>query len=238
MLLPLAISLQCAPAAVADDPQVLKQQEARLDVAKPQPAPSQEGTQSSTGSGSVPMLNGSVEKRSLSEQTSDSAPELQTETAVPGIREKALEKLAKRKSLTGEEFRSLNVGISGMNCRQMPFTTEAIVIKVYPDSPADQAGIEVGDILLGKKVYAPSDPTRTMFTFTCNEAGSTKDYQIKHNGEIRNVRLVLMNIEDIKDDEARRLFEYLVEQTGAPAVDVPVHMPITAGSILRHVVGF
>jgi len=195
-------------------------------------------------------LTGSIEKsdRSVSParnsllngQTSDSSVNLQDQRASTDNSTAyalAVKKLASKAKLTSEDYRNLGVGIVGLDSRQNYLKKYSRVIAVYPGCPAEKAGIKVGDMILEKHALT-SKFTHTHYEFTCGIAGEPVDYTIKRDGQILNFHIIQMNIEDIPDPKTRHMCEEFVRQTGWPADHVPVHPPVSAGSILRGLLGF
>jgi hypothetical protein len=133
----------------------------------------------------------------------------------------ALQKLANRQKLSSQEFRSLGVGVNGFEADQKFFQYIAKVTAVYEDSPADKAGIKVGDKLEEKRnpVYEArwkANPTQPLFQVSFEPVGARKDFTVLRDGEKIPITLYAMNMEDIKEPKIRRMWEKMVSRLGYP----------------------
>jgi C-terminal processing protease CtpA/Prc len=236
-LLTLLMCAQLPLAAYANGASELKSEAPSADASQA----SQVGAQAST------MLTGEVHKA----DSSQDANSLQAETASKGTGAPyalALKKLAARATLTSDDYRSLGIGVLGYEADRTYYKKEGKVTAVYPGLPAAEAGIEVGD----KEIFANADdskvvdPTRPTWAFSSGIAGQPLDITIKHHGQLRNVHLVRMNMEDIPDANLRHTYERLVQKLGASpdatveSTDMPnsISAPGTAKLILRTMFGF
>ena len=188
------------------------------------------------------LLNGSIHKTDINlpptiESTTDKSALSgdATKTNVKGMEpsggEKsntyklALQKLGSGVNLTAEDYRSLNVGIVGMESTRTFFTNKFKVIRIVKGSPADLAGIKLGDTFMKDDSVDDSnikDPTVPAYVFSCGLAGEEKDLTLQRHGKTLHFHVVKMNMEDLPELKDRQEMEDLVKQTGYPAHNAPV----------------
>jgi C-terminal processing protease CtpA/Prc len=163
------------------------------------------------------LLYGSAQKKLKKD---DGSTDLQGETPTSD-QEKlfnlAIQKLDRHEELTAEEYRSLSVGTTGMEVHQQYGELVGKVIAVYKDSPADKAGIEVGDTILNKRDKAAEkiwkqDPTKPLYEVQFNPVGFEKQVTVMRDDGPVTLTLVDMNIEDIKESRYRKVWEKLVRE--------------------------
>jgi C-terminal processing protease CtpA/Prc len=140
-----------------------------------------------------------------------------------------VQKLSQKQKLSADEYRSLGVGTTGVESWHSfqwshgGFNTTGTVNVVYADSPAQKAGIRLGD----KITYGDRDPaieakqranpylTRVQVTFA--PVGAPLDVTIeRHKQPPVKITLIRMNIEDIKEPSIRREWERMVRNLGYP----------------------
>ena len=244
------LSLQGPLAAFADDNSALSPGDVIVDTVKPaepvaEPAPRRylQGEVTKHGSIEGSAATDTNLQPNLNGQASDGSPQLQGQTGTTDtatLYAQVEKKLDLGKHLTAEEFRSLGAGTYGIDATQTYYTRTAKVIRAYKDGPADRAGIKAGDTLIQDFTAAPrgGDPTRAEYDFSCSRVGDAKDFKVRRHGEILTFHLIAMNIEDIQETSIRHMYERLIEKTGFPVKHVPIAPPVTAGSILRGLLGF
>jgi len=132
----------------------------------------------------------------------------------------AVKKFDAGQTLSAEEYRSLEAGTVGFEANKPFFQDIAVVTVVYKDSPADKAGIRVGDKLFDNEAKedeaAREDPTQPRQKVTCGKAGTPKDVTVLRGGKPVTLTLVRMNIEDIQETKYRHLWEQIVRRLGYP----------------------
>jgi C-terminal processing protease CtpA/Prc len=128
----------------------------------------------------------------------------------------ALSKLKGGAKMTSDDFRDLQIGIVGADVKRMPEEQTGTVEGIVPGSPAEKAGLHVGDVqvLNPQQVFHPRDPGRAIWAFTGGRAGTTVNFRILRDGEIKTFSLVRMNIEDIPDPRIRRQYEAWARKLG------------------------
>ncbi len=219
-------------AAQADDIPILAAEQPTADsrpiAPAQQPAEAQPATtEPATSEHKTTFLNGEVKKQGAGTddsqydlQAKDNDANLQAETgaatATPPFK-LALEKLQHRQPLTAEEYRSLNIGVIGMDSTRNFFEDEGVIDASYPGMPAYEAGIRVGDHEIFDNVddSKVKDPTRPTWMFSCGVAGEIKDVIIRHGKNIQTYHLTEMNMEDIPDPKLRKTYEKLVQKLGS-----------------------
>jgi C-terminal processing protease CtpA/Prc len=249
-LLIVLLSAQLPLAACASTPSELKSEAPTVDTS---PATLPETTQTPmllTGevhkADSVTTQDANSNSQTFTQSVQTSSANLQGETATkdaPPPYVLALNKLAARAKLTSDDYRSLGIGVLGYESDRTYFTKEARISIVYPGLPAAEAGIKVGDREIYQKIddSKVTDPTRPSWMFSCGIAGQSVDITIKHHGQLRDVHLVRMNMEDIQDPNLRRTYEELVQKLGSSSsgtieeADVPKPPSSTAKSLLKAV---
>jgi hypothetical protein len=218
-------------AAHADDSPVLSAEQPTADsqpiAPAQQPAVPEPAAPPSSGEHKTVLLNGEVKKQGAqlgdsqyNLQANDTGANLQPETgaatATPPFK-LALEKLAHNQPLTAEEYRSLNIGVIGMDSTRTFFQDEGVIDASYPGMPAYEAGIRVGDHEIFDNVddSKVKDPTRPTWMFSCGVAGETMDVTIRHGKDIQTYHVTEMNMEDIPDPKLRKTYEKLVQKLGS-----------------------
>jgi hypothetical protein len=137
----------------------------------------------------------------------------------------AVQKLGSGVKLSAEDYRNLNVGIVGMESTRTFFTNKFKVIRIVKGSPADLAGIKLGDTFMKDDSIDDSkikDPTVPAYVFSCGLAGEEKDLTLQRHGKTLHFHVVKMNMEDLPELKDRQEMEDLVRQTGYPAHEAPV----------------
>jgi hypothetical protein len=188
------------------------------------------------------LLNGSIHKtdinppstiESTSEKSAPAADIKETSTVATSasggeksnLYKLAIEKVGSHKKLSAEEYRSLNVGIVGMESVRTFYTKKYKVIRIVKGSPADLVGIKLGDTYMKDDSFDDSkvkDPTVPSYVFSCGLAGEVEDYTMQRHGKTLQFHIVKMNMEDLPEEKDRREIENLVSQTGYPANNVTV----------------
>ncbi len=183
--------------------------------------------QSSPASAPGPKtLYGSVRKRDQPPDAANAAKQsLQSEAAAsgaaatePDLHALAEQKLADGVELTPDEYRSLGAGCAGYESERTFFKKIGKIVEVYPGSPADKAGIRVGDKIISNDSdeQAKSDPTQPLWSVSCGLVGTPVSVTLlRHNHPI-TLTLIRMNIEDIQDDKARHSWENIIRNLGHP----------------------
>jgi len=162
-----------------------------------------------TAASAPQTLYGSVKKRQ------------NTETAANGLYALAAKKLSQGVQLSAEEYRSLGIGCAGLEATNTFFQKFGKVTDVYPGSPADKAGIRVGDKILAitddktaqKEQANPSVP---LWDVTLDKEGTQQDVTIIRHGKSVTYNLTRINIEDIQDTTYRQRWEQIVSKLGYP----------------------
>jgi C-terminal processing protease CtpA/Prc len=122
------------------------------------------------------------------------------------------------KPMTPEEYRQMEYGVLGVAVTKWEGGTMCTVRQVLPDCPAEIAGIRPGDIIVqaNKHVFTADDDQKVYWRMIAGKAGTPVDIFIKRDGEPLTFHLTRMNIEDIKNDNIRRLFEMKLSLIGPP----------------------
>ncbi len=197
-----ALVLPMPLAALADDGPALVSETAILDS-----APTASGASSIAPSESKP-LQGGVRKRQVLDGADSS-----------DLYAQAVKKLTSGIKLSAEEYRSLGAGCVGYESDRTFFQKVATVSNVYPDSPADRAGIRKGDKLIDKDDSdedAMEHPEIPRWKVSCGQAGTQVEVTVLRHRKSINLTLTRMNIEDIADDDARHEWEKLIAKLGYP----------------------
>jgi hypothetical protein len=152
---------------------------------------------------------------------SDNAATLQSEQAAPGVFTLAVQKLSKRQGLSAEEYRSLGIGTAGLEANQTFFQKTGQVSRVYKDSPADKAGIHVGEKLLlaepdPDEARERANPTQPLFRIKFKKVGVPVDITLLRHRQPVKMTLITMNIEDIEEPEIRHMIEKMVSELNYP----------------------
>lgn len=164
----------------------------------------------SSGPTSSPvLLNGEVKTSVVREDeaTQSENPESDNKFQV------ALTKLKSGAKMTSADYRDLQIGITGCNTLRLTGRHIAQVEDIVPGSPAEKAGLQIGDIepLRDEQVFTDTTPT---WQWNFARAGTTVDLPILRNGEITHFNLVRMNIEDIPDAKLRQQYENMARRLG------------------------
>jgi C-terminal processing protease CtpA/Prc len=130
-------------------------------------------------------------------------------------------KLENHEQLSADEFRSLGIGVIGLDAVQQCDERYETVTRIYTDSPADRAGIRVGDKLVARSsrdVTASwrAHPLQKEYVVRFDKEGIGRDIVLLRHGERIRVRLVPMNIEDIEEPDLRQFWEQTAYQLGEP----------------------
>jgi C-terminal processing protease CtpA/Prc len=154
----------------------------------------------------------------------DSPPEASGHTMLYGsanVYTSAMQKLSKRQTLTAEEYRSLGIGTAGMEANKTFFQSIAKVSKVYKDSPAEKAGIRVGDKLVitdpdPDEARERANPEIPLFQIKFKKAGVPMDVTVMRHNKPVTMTLITMNIEDIQEPDVRKMFEKMISDLNYP----------------------
>jgi len=134
----------------------------------------------------------------------------------------AAEKLTAGEELNAEEYRALGVGITGYEVYSKFFKNQGVVEAVYEDSPADRAGIKVGDKVTNLHISqtvqdkARANPTQPLWSVAFKRVGVPVELTVVRHGKEIPMTLITYNIEDIKDPEIRHMFEQMISNLGFP----------------------
>lgn len=128
----------------------------------------------------------------------------------------SVKKLSDGVKLSAEEYRSLGVGCLGFESDRTFFQNIAIVSDVYSGSPADLAGIHVGDKLIehDNDEAAREHPEIPRWKVSFGQAGTQKQIVVLRHHRPITLTLTRMNIEDIIDDQAREEWEQIIAKYG------------------------
>lgn len=128
----------------------------------------------------------------------------------------SVKKLSDGVKLSAEEYRSLGVGCLGFESDRTFFQNIAIVSDVYSGSPADLAGIHVGDKLIehDNDEAAREHPEIPRWKVSFGQAGTQKQIVVLRHHKPITLTLTRMNIEDIIDDQAREEWEQIIAKYG------------------------
>jgi len=225
LVLAVTFCLQLPPPVQADDIKPFEAETATVD-SSPTVDPNPPQPQTST------VLEGSVRKRGALSgpdgsvppndsvpnlNASDSATTLQSEAAAQDDQQRfqlAASKLASGAKLTAEDYRNLQIGTCGWFYRQWSFERHAKVVAVYAGSPAEQAGILKGDVILSDSSAPKTDWSDPSTTWIFGHAGTQVTVKILRNKQVLSFTLTRMNIEDIQDPKARLKYEQLAKKLG------------------------
>lgn len=123
--------------------------------------------------------------------------------------------------LNSDDYRALNIGCTGFDYIRTYFQPIATVTAVYPGSPADKAGIKVGDKAIEQKIddsYVTNPDVPTVGVDLAR-AGSNVDFVLYRNHRTEKITLTRINIEDLQDAHARQLWERVARSVGLNAPD-------------------
>jgi hypothetical protein len=224
LLIAVALCLPLSPAARADD-------------ATAALAPGAATMETSPSSSDTPTLQGSAKKHLQPPDAPDATTatpnskvdlsaegngaNLQPETGTKAgltLYGQAVKKLNQGRQLSAEEYRDLGAGCTGFEARKDFFQNIAKVITVYPGSPAEKAGIRVGDKIIEdfNPPEANEHPDKPLFAVVCGQAGTPKDVTLLRDGKQVKITLIRMNIEDIQDPKDRHKWEQFVRHLDFP----------------------
>jgi hypothetical protein len=159
------------------------------------------------GSADEASANAGADKVNLQSQAPTSA------EARANLFELAAKKLASGADLTSDDFRRLQIGCVGMETVRTFFQNIGQVEAVYPDSPAAEAGIKVGDKVIdhANDNAAKADPTQPLWSVKLAQAGTTQEVTLLQHKQPVTITLTRMNIEDIKDKKIRKMWENMAK---------------------------
>ena len=207
-------------ARAAETPE-LKAQEPTMETAAPRPSTMLNGAITRLGGAENSQVgtldaNGQPVHNVNASASNDT---LRSQTPAPDLYDQAIKKLRAQMPLTAEDYRHLEIGVAGYQMYKNVFLSGWKVTEVYPRLPADQAGIQVGDI---ETATVEREGTKFVgrygrWFFTCGKAGSSFDVTVKRHKERLTFTITRMNIEDIPDNKLRKAYEKLVRETGARA---------------------
>lgn len=229
LLLALTVCLQLPLPVQADDIKPLETATPSLDTAatplvETTPPTGPNTTQPETST----ILKGSVKKRgSVTEldgnttsqdsvpnsSASDSTMQLQPETATADDGQRyqaAITKLKSGAKMTSEDYRSLQIGTCGYIMTQWAWQRHQSVTQVFAGSPAEQAGICKGDVMISSDGPMPTraDWMQSVSDWTHFERpGSKVNVTFKRGKQTLSFTLTRINIEDIQNPKARRMYE-------------------------------
>ncbi|HEY9712860.1 MAG TPA: PDZ domain-containing protein, partial [Chroococcales cyanobacterium] len=138
--------------------------------------------------------------------------------AAPARYQLAVQKLQSGAQMTSDDYRDLGVGCVGYETDRTYFQDVAKVSLVYRDSPAEKAGIKKGDRILDHEDDSShrETPDEPSWCITLGKAGTTAELTLlRHNRKIP-ITLVRMNVEDIKEDDIRQMWEKYIRDLGNP----------------------
>jgi C-terminal processing protease CtpA/Prc len=131
----------------------------------------------------------------------------------------ALQKLKAGTKLSADEYRSLHVGCGGYEGYHVFFQKTTVITKVYKGSPADKAGICIGDRIIEEDqetAAAYAHPTVPLWQVKFGQEGSLVTVTILREAGPVRVTLARMNIEDIEEEHYRRQWERIISELGFP----------------------
>jgi membrane-associated protease RseP (regulator of RpoE activity) len=119
---------------------------------------------------------------------------------------------------TSEDYRNLEYGIIGTVSTRRLFSKIDKITVVFPDCPAALAGIRPGDVIvqIADHVLKGKDTQRTTWNVADGKAGTKVDYIVRRHGELITFNLTRMNIEDIRNNGIRRMYERMLRELGPP----------------------
>jgi len=137
---------------------------------------------------------------------------LQAETAANDEQkfQLAVAKLASGASMTGDDYRDLQIGTCGYFSTQHNTDKYAKITAVCAGSPAQEAGIKKGDIVLYNESLPNADPrtiTHPMMTLNFEHPGSVTHLTLKRGNDVMNYTLTRINIEDLPKEQDREIYE-------------------------------
>ncbi|MBS1956074.1 MAG: PDZ domain-containing protein [Cyanobacteria bacterium SZAS-4] len=119
---------------------------------------------------------------------------------------------------TTDDYRNLNYGILGIVMVRFPFSRAERITQLFPDCPAVQAGLRPGDIVvkIADHVLSGHETQKTTWHTADGVAGTHVEYTVKRHGELLTFDMIRMNIEDIQNDQIRRMYERMLRELGPP----------------------
>ena len=139
---------------------------------------------------------------------------LQTEQPAGDAYKLAVQKLSSGAKMTAQDYRNLGIGVNGIDAEKFANQKYAKIIRVYPGSPADLAGIRVGEKLVWKhdKDFRPGDHV----SFTFKKDGEPMTVTVIRHGQPVDIPLICQNMEDIRVDRIRHEWEGVAQRLGYP----------------------
>lgn len=131
----------------------------------------------------------------------------------------AAQKLSEGYKLSADEYRALGVGCAGYECHRQYFQKIAVVTRVYKDSPAEKAGIRVGDKMIDEiedNEQARAHPNVRQIQIRLAQAGDPVEVTMLRDGQPVKISIIRMNIADIKESKIRQMWEKTVRNLGYP----------------------
>jgi Do/DeqQ family serine protease len=83
----------------------------------------------------------------------------------------------------------------------LPRPTGALVVNVLPDSPAAQAGLKAGDLLLSVDGQSVDDPNAFDYRFATKPLGGSAELGLRRSGKMLNVKVALRTAPQLPLDE-------------------------------------
>ncbi len=232
----LVLCLQAPLAAWADDPQTFQSETAVADTS---PSPTSSMMAAPVPSNPVPVAdagNPSVEPTTTTLQGG-----VETMTAAEAQRyQLAATKLSGRAKMAADDFRALQIGVTGCELVQQPDEPYSKVERVFPGCPAEQAGLKVGDLVVSGEPsngFLSQKTTRPAWAFTGGRAGTKVDLGVLRKGKVVTISLTRMNIEDIPDPKIRKTFEKMAQRLG-PSGEGTVALPGSTLSVIFRLLNF
>ena len=215
-LLAITFFLQLPAAALANQDRLLISQREVNDY-----SPAAQSTP--TGAGSIdldPALHGVASKQdqlstpegtSLSGAIGTGQSPQQAATASESMKfELAATKLSSGADMSKDDFRDLGIGTLGFTANQSSFDKYPRVNAVFAGSPAQAAGVRVGDLVLSSDSIPNAEPgswSQSSWKFHFDHAGTQSQLTVKRGRETLNFTLTRMNIEDLPDPKLRHMYE-------------------------------
>jgi C-terminal processing protease CtpA/Prc len=130
----------------------------------------------------------------------------------------AIQKLQSGVKLSADDYRNLGIGTLGYEENRTYFQDRAEIEMVYKGSPAEAAGIQVGDVIIDSQHDDSKidDPTVPRWAIRLAKAGTTAQVALMRHGKITMLSLTRVNIEDLPDTKMRHLWERIIDNLGHP----------------------
>jgi C-terminal processing protease CtpA/Prc len=147
-------------------------------------------------------LRSAAESNQSQQQTSPASESIKFELAAT--------KLSSGADMSQDDFRDLGIGTLGFTANQSNFDRYPRVNAVFAGSPAEAAGVRIGDIVLSSdsiQNVVPGSWEQTGWKFHFDHAGTKSQLTVKRGRETLNFTLTRMNIEDLPDPKLRRMYE-------------------------------